>query len=62
MLLQAQEMQLEVLDVRVQSAMQANKMMRLDNPVLRARLEEVTMCQAAAARVALPEPWQGPEA
>ncbi len=58
MLLQAQEMQLEVLEVRAQSAMLANKMARLDNPILRARLQDVKKRHAAAMSAVLPRPLQ----
>ncbi|KAF5834289.1 hypothetical protein DUNSADRAFT_9112 [Dunaliella salina] len=54
MLLQAQQMQMDVLEARTQSAVLANKLVRLDNPILRARLSAVAQQHAAATRVRLP--------
>eukprot|EP00983_Pelagomonas_calceolata_P124947 1161163-Pelagomonas_calceolata.AAC.10 len=47
-------MQLDVLEARTQSAMLANKLVRLDNPILRARLSQVAKQHAAATRMRLP--------
>lgn len=46
---------MDLLEARVQAAMLRNRMVRLDNPVLRARIACVH-AKASAAAVALPQP------
>lgn len=61
MLLQATEMQMDVLEARVQAAVMGNKMVRLDNPMLRAKLGNVGKAHAAAASTVLPRPLHEPD-
>ncbi len=43
MMAQAQQMQDDVLELRVQTAITGNEISRLDNPILRAKLQELSL-------------------
>ncbi|KAL6747158.1 hypothetical protein V8C86DRAFT_2917720 [Haematococcus lacustris] len=54
MVLQAQQMQMEVLEVRAQAAILQNRTVRLDNPKLRSRLADVMDRYHACIAMPLP--------
>lgn len=56
MILQAKHMQLELLEVRASTAVLMNRLVRLDNPILRMRLAQAADAVRAAEAIALPTP------
>jgi hypothetical protein len=56
MILQAKHMQLELLEVRASTAVLMNRLVRLDNPILRMRLAQAADAVRAAEAIALPVP------
>jgi hypothetical protein len=56
MILQAKHMQLELLEVRASTAVLMNRLVRLDNPILRMRLAQAADAVRTAEAIALPAP------
>ncbi len=60
MILQAKQLHLDILEVRTGCAVLSNRLVRLDNPMLRSRLANVEAAVRAAEAVALPAPTPAP--